>query len=131
MRAIVPLAATTISLNSLALIKKTWRGTWPMPDSGQTVVTNTIQLFALSAATGSLDALERMRQRRIWLSQEVIRFALAHWVKCGQRELGSDSNALVSRQCERSAVTHWCLCVLRTSLKIFWMTATMQAMRLP
>lgn len=49
-----------------------------MPDSVQTVVTNTTPLIALTPATGSLDALERMRQRGIWLSQEVIRFAPAH-----------------------------------------------------
>ena len=49
-----------------------------MPDSVQTVVTNTTPLIALTAATGSLEALERMRQRGIWLSQEVIRFSPAH-----------------------------------------------------
>ena len=49
-----------------------------MPDSVQTVVTNTTPLIALTAATGSLEALERMRQRGMWLSQEVIRFAPAH-----------------------------------------------------
>ena len=71
-------------------------------DARQTIVTNTTPLIALTAATGSLDvlqflykrvvvplevqkmgytisieqAIERMRQHGIWLSSEVIKFAL-------------------------------------------------------
>ena len=43
-----------------------------MPDSEQTVVTNTTPLIALTAATGSLDAL------RFLYSRVVVPFEVAH-----------------------------------------------------
>lgn len=68
-----------------------------MPEQTKVVVTNTTPLIALTAATGSLEvlrallkaksmgysisipeAINRMHERGVWLSQEVIRFALAH-----------------------------------------------------
>ena len=66
-----------------------------MLDQAKVVVTNTTPLIALTAGvTGSIgillkaktmgypvsipEAIHRMRERGIWLSQDVIRFALAH-----------------------------------------------------
>ncbi|OGB27165.1 MAG: hypothetical protein A3I66_20295 [Burkholderiales bacterium RIFCSPLOWO2_02_FULL_57_36] len=70
-----------------------------MPERGLVLVTNTTPLIAITAATGSLDvlngsvgvllkakrlgydvsipeALQRMRAQGIWLSEQVVRFAL-------------------------------------------------------